>query len=441
MPDNTTAALELPRSLDDIDAAFMTHVLRRSGAISASNEVVSQEEKGVGMTAGYFSAIKKVRCVFKEPTDAPTTYVAKAWPSLEIAPKESIAAMFKKDIKGYQVPAAQFYPRPKTHLAAFDEAADRWVLIMEDADSYAEHKVHESELNFDEVMRMIPGLVDVAIAWEGADEGEKASQLSALGVDLWTAPENIGGYKALMPGGAALFDLVTCLDDSALSGGRPWSTHLGVTDFCQMMTRRLDAFFEPAKPENGSTCTLAHGDLRGDNLFFCEGHSHYPQGWLCIDYQLMFRGPVPSDLAYLMHSGSVLPEVYRGENHRLIQRAFYDQFMARTQRYKTYTFEKFLDEYLMMSTVQLLYYVGFGAAITQAGAFNNDLGMRIELGGKGATEADLPPEERRQRMWWAKTFANFGESYGAFGMVERLRGLPENHEGLGPWLELPEHLR
>lgn len=70
--------LVLPKRLDDIDAAFMTQVLRRSGAISEPNAVVSQEEKGVGMTAGYFSAIKRVICTYREPTDAPRSFVVKA---------------------------------------------------------------------------------------------------------------------------------------------------------------------------------------------------------------------------------------------------------------------------------------------------------------------------------------------------------------------------
>ena len=61
--------LALPKSLDQIDAAFMTKVLRH-GDISATNKVVAQEEEGVGMTAGYFSAIKKVRCALQEATDA-----------------------------------------------------------------------------------------------------------------------------------------------------------------------------------------------------------------------------------------------------------------------------------------------------------------------------------------------------------------------------------
>ena len=87
--------LALPRNLDEADAAFMTQVLRRSGAISGSNSVIAQTEQGVGMTAGYFSSIKKVCCTYAEPTDAPTDFVVKAWPSLEIAPKDSIAAMFQ----------------------------------------------------------------------------------------------------------------------------------------------------------------------------------------------------------------------------------------------------------------------------------------------------------------------------------------------------------
>jgi hypothetical protein len=433
--------LALPRSLDEIDAAFMTKVLRHSGAISATNEVVAQEEHGVGMTAGYFSSIKKVRCRYRQPTDAPTAFVAKAWPSLEIAPKDSIAAMFIKDIKGYQIAPDRFYPRPKTHLAAFDEAAGCYALIMEDASVYAEHKVHERELNFDEVMRLIPGLVDVAVAWEGADGGANADELEGCGVRFWTSPENIGALKAAMPGGAVLIDRICDTAHSALVSGSTWRERLGVSDFCRMLTTHIDGFFARTRPENGATCTLAHGDLRGDNLFFCDDHPAYPHGWLCIDYQMMFRGPVPSDLAHLMNSGTVLPEVYAPDSQASILRAFYDRFMSKTARYPDYSFRQFLDEYTMMSTVQHIYYIAYGGPIAQAGAFNNDLGMRIELGGKGATEADLPPEERRQRMWWTKSFANFAETYAAFGVVERLRALPEDLDGLGPWVELPDHLR
>ena len=118
--------LVLPKHLDEIDARFMTEALRASGHISRSNAVVAQEESGVGMTAGYFSAIKKVKCSFAEATDARDAFVVKAWPPFEILPREAIAAMFVKDIRAYAFPGERFYPRPKTHLAAFDDASTLW---------------------------------------------------------------------------------------------------------------------------------------------------------------------------------------------------------------------------------------------------------------------------------------------------------------------------
>lgn len=432
--------LTLPRALHEADAAFMTRVLRRSGAISATNSVISQAEQDVGMTAGYFSSIKKVRCTYAEPTDAPTDFVVKAWPSLEIAPKDRIAAMFIRDIQGYRIPADRFYPRPKTHLAAFDEAEGCFALVMEDVGAFATQKVHERELTYDEVMRMIPALVDVAVAWEGADEGDKADELAAMDVHHWCAAENLGSFKTAMPGGAPLMDRLNQMADSSLMAAGTWKQRLGVEDLSARMTKRLDAFFAAARPENGATCTLAHGDMRGDNFFFCQDRPDYPHGWLCIDFQQMFSGPVPADIGYLLNSGSVLPEVYARQSQHRILRAFYDRFMARTRRYPHYRYDQFLNEYRMMATIQWLYYVAYGAAIAQAGAFRNELGMRVELGGKGATVADLSPEERRQRMWWTKAFANFTETFDAFGLVEHLRDLPECHDGLGPWVELPEHL-
>ncbi len=121
----TLVDLPLPRGLADADPAFMTRVLSHAGVIDAENEVASQQERGVGMTAGYFSAIKKVRCTYRHPTTGPTDFVVKTWPALEIAPKTYIQAMFRKDIWGYEVPASEFYPRPEVHLGAFDAPNDR----------------------------------------------------------------------------------------------------------------------------------------------------------------------------------------------------------------------------------------------------------------------------------------------------------------------------
>ena len=432
-----TLPFDLPARVDDFDAAFMTTLLRYRGIIAETNEVVRTEEADVGMTAGYFSTLKKVKCFYKEQTDAEAHFVVKTWPSFEILPEDAIKAMFRKDIKGYtDFGADEFYPRPNAILAACDEERNRWALVMEDADAFAEHKVHETELDVEEVRILLPRLVDLAVQWEGCHEGPKADRLAALGVEHWASDANLALYKSVMPNGAPFQDKTAAMES--------WVTptmHASVgPNLASEFTKRLGPFFAPAVPRNGATCTLSHGDLRGDNIFMAAQGPRCPHGWLVIDFQLMFTGPVPSDLAYLMNSGSVLPSVYSGEHLKAILREFYDAFMAKTQVYPSYTYQQFEREYVTMSTVLYVYFVGMGAAFAQAAAFNNETATRVELGGQGATEADLAPEELRQRMWWRKATANFRETFKTFGLYQYLQSLPCD-DPPPDFIELPEHLK
>src|SRR4051794_32716673 len=114
---DATPNIELPSSLADVDVRFMTTLLRQDGVIDGADEVVGIEESGVGMTAGYFSDIKKVRCTYARSTDAPSSFVVKAWPAFELLPAEALRALFVKDIAAYHMPADRFYPRPRAILA------------------------------------------------------------------------------------------------------------------------------------------------------------------------------------------------------------------------------------------------------------------------------------------------------------------------------------
>jgi len=141
-----------------------------------------------------------------------------------------------------------------------------------------------------------------------------------------------------------------------------------------------------------------------------------------------------------MNSGSVLPEVYAGANREKVMRTFYEGFMDRTRLYKDYTWDQFRHEYAVMATVLFVYYVGFGANIWQAG-LRGELPARVEMDGNGTTEADLEPEERRQRMWWRKALDNFSATFKDFGFYQELESLPDNEGEVGPWFEVPERLR
>jgi hypothetical protein len=325
------------------------------------------------------------------------------------------------------------------YLADFDGSTDRWALLMDDATAFGEQKLHEEEMSLEEVQHMIPKLVEIAVAWEGCHEGDKSDRLDALDVQHWGSGENLAVFKQIMPGGAPLFDLVVSMPESNLVSGKPWNVHLG-EDLATLFTNKLEAYYGAISPERGATCTLVHGDLRGDNLFFCPATENYPEGWLTIDFQLLARGPVCSDLAYLMNSGSVLPEVYAAENRERIMRYFFECFMDQTERYKNYTWQQFCHEYTVMATVLFVYYVGFGANIWQTG-INGESAARVEVDGQGTTEADLEPEQVRQRMWWRKAIANFRSTFDDFDFYAQLQQLPDNDGGMGPWFEVPERLK
>jgi hypothetical protein len=131
--------------------------------------------------------------------------------------------------------------------------------------------------------------------------------------------------------------------------------------YATLFEKKFDAFYARADPKNGASVTMAHGDFRGDrshrtllllvtlltNLFptfhidlddlcfpqylkFCKrgpfvfvlcaapaGDNLFTteanaDGWMAIDFQLTLKAPIPTDLAYLMASASVLPVVYDG---------------------------------------------------------------------------------------------------------------------------------
>ena len=43
----------------------------------------------------------------------------------------------------------------------------------------------------EEVLHMVPKLVEVAVAWEGCHEGEKSKPLDQLGIVHWASDENL----------------------------------------------------------------------------------------------------------------------------------------------------------------------------------------------------------------------------------------------------------
>eukprot|EP00912_Choanoflagellata_sp_UC4_P001006 UC4_evm4s619 len=402
----------LPAGVDDVDAKWMQDLLRHRGIINSSVTVSSIEKKGVG---------------------TPVNFIVKAWPPLELLPKEAIGNMFAADIRGYtEFKAEEFYPRPDCYLATMDIPANLYVLVLQDADDIGTHKVHEKELDLQETLKMIPYIARHAARYENCHLPDNKYAKATSHVPPFWIREYLDVYYNPTQEGKPFTDGKF----SDLGIGHEWEKN-GMGGYAKLLGDKWQAFFAQTDPANGASVSLCHGDLRGDNLFFTDTNA---EGWMAIDFQLGLKSPVPSDLAYLMVSGSVLPEVYN-EGEEKVLRAFYDEFQKHTQAYKSdvYSFEQMKKEYLVMSHLLYLYFVAMGAVIWQSSMKDGKLdpsqpdkivgpiGAAPEIGTGAIKVEDLSPEDMRKRMWWSKTLRNCRDVFKKHGAKELLESLPNNH--------------
>ena len=295
----------------------------------------------------------------------------------------------------------------------------------------------------DEVKVMVPFLAELAAKFENCHREDHPCFGATSSVPLFTSKTNLAVYHgedgAPMKAAVGLFDKAFAYPE--IEGGyQSPPTGPGfdgdMEGYATLFEKKFDAFWKSCDPAEGGSVTLSHGDLRGDNIFFTDTNSH---GWAAIDFQLQFKGPVPSDLAYLLSSGTVAPEVYNDGLEEILH-LFYDEFQKHTKAYKpdSYPFEKFESEFYKMSHVLYTYVLAMGAAYAFSGAADGKLdpsqpdtvvgplAMAPELGPSKMQEKDLDPASLRTRMWGSKREPNAAAIFRRYGGKAKLEELPDN---------------
>ncbi len=300
--------LDLPTSAEGFTPAWLTEVLRRSGAISSSS-VATVTSSDIGAGSGVFGIVLRLALTYDHPeAGAPRSLVAKL-PTAQPANLEVALALrlYEREV-GFYRHAAAFVPVrvPRSYLAVADAATGRFLVLLEDMADGTGLQVGDQVrgLTLHEASVTIENLAAMHAAWWQRPELDDLSFLPRLNEPM---------YLEVVPG--------------IFRGGLP-AVEERYADRLPVESLRLARRLEPVFEELTYRCaveptTLIHTDTRLDNLFFdVEGGD----GFGLIDFQLAIRGRGVSDVSYLL--GTSLPVELQRDHAMALLRRYYDRLIA-----------------------------------------------------------------------------------------------------------------
>eukprot|EP00039_Didymoeca_costata_P011470 m.161016 g.161016 ORF g.161016 m.161016 type:complete len:1133 (-) comp15183_c0_seq1:8034-11432(-) len=334
----------IPSCLEDMNQEFLDMVLHQCKFLKDPDWVITRlEETKMEGSHGYVRNMKRVTLYFSK--GPPHTVICKSIPNLDYFQTEDIMSFCARDVHGLQHMAV--FPTPPVYYARIDTLNRRYAVVMED--TAVKNDVNTGGTISTESLQTIIPLLAQAAAQNECDQAPENSPVKA-----WYDPENLEIWKEALEDTCDLFDKV-CAKKPELQ------KRVG-ENFGRVFTQVFRQFFDEADPKKNfaSTCTLAHGDLRGGNLILND------VSWGLRNFEFSFYGPVPSDLAYLMTVAGTSGTFDSYEDE--ILQYFYDEYTKQTMRNIQYPYEVFLQEYKMMSMVTLTYLISLGGKVWRLSA-------------------------------------------------------------------------
>jgi len=316
----------IPGGIDDVDAAWLTDVLGR--------RVIDVEVEAIGVGIGVMALLYRVVPAYAEEP-GPTSVVVKLASQHE--PVRQVARgyrFYEREVGVYRDLAPQLTMRsPACYFAAHDPESDDFVIVMEDlsahrvCDQVAGASPADATMVVDELARLHTQwfgnerLLDHAFIERPCDPPYPQFQAQSTKTDWPIFVERFGDR----------------LSPTMRAVGENW--------------------YEtgPALMEMGrdQQWTLAHGDVRLDNIFFDDA-----AGTLSVvDWQIAFRNSGAFDLAYFMCQSLSL------ENRRALEpellRRYHDALVA--GGVEGYDYDEFFEDYRRSVLFSFCYPLSAGA--------------------------------------------------------------------------------
>jgi Ecdysteroid kinase-like family len=298
-----TAPPLLVTSIDGVDAGWLTSVLRAASVLGpgAAVEIVAIEPAGEG--AAFASSLYRVR--LSGPDGAPRSVIVKLPVGGAIRPFLDAMGAYTRELAFYREVAADAPLRsPRALLAEQATDSTDFVLVLEDL-APLESADQLSGLTLEQCERVIDDLARFhAFVWESPRLQDLAMQIPAFDSDLG---------RQVQAGNGELFAMSwpNCLQvaaDRLDLAMRPLGDR-----FRELIPFFLEALSRPR--------TIAHGDLRADNLIFDADGAPY-----VIDFQITQQAAGVCDVAYLV-SQSLATDLRRDRDESLVKR-YWDGLVA-----------------------------------------------------------------------------------------------------------------
>lgn len=286
---------KLPTSIEDINSAWLTAALQRSGRLRAGETVTVVDAKPLSSGASFSTRMYRMQL---DGPGLPASAIIKLPVTGPVRQLIDAGGSYVREVTFYRELAADTPLRvPEAYVAEFEQDTGNMVLLIEDLapltpnDQLVGLTLQQAEAAIDDLARFH------ASSWEQPHLPQYADRLlpldSAKGRAIF---EQFGRFFAMT-----------------------WPTALrvegaGLSDKVCEFGQRLPALIPFFLGQLATPRAIIHGELRSENLFFDTDGS-----LILIDFQIVGQGSGVFDVSYLL-SQSLTIEVRRGNDERLMRR-------------------------------------------------------------------------------------------------------------------------
>jgi hypothetical protein len=293
-------SIRLPIGVDQIDAAWLTDALRRSGVLAADAFVATCDARPLGAGGGLIGSLARAHVGYSGiATDAPRQLIVK-FPSSVPANRAVADAfdMYGREVRFYQTLAATTsLGHPRCYFAARAADSSDFVLLLEDL---GERRIGDQVAGSD-----------------GADAEVVVDAMAAFHAQSWNRVEE--------PRFGWLTPHANVTQVAGMQAGFAQGWPKFASDFAGVIPPTVLRWGERVGPNTGAILnalcsgpqTICHADFRLENMFF--GANPSQPKFAIVDWQSITKCSGALDLAYYL-TQSVQLEVRRRHERELLTR-------------------------------------------------------------------------------------------------------------------------